>query len=600
MKMKKTIQFFLSLLLLTVTGYVHAQVTIGAESYPSKGSLLDLVSSDKGVLFPKVALVAYNDLSPVIINPSSEDEAHSTGMVVYNENDQAYGVVVGLVVWNGQEWQPLSGTIGSMSQISEMECENIIVKGIYTKNQSLSTASNQIIMPVTVHKEGSYNVLVEVYQGDDPSLSNGYTFSASGELHSVGKTLLTLTGQGRPLKATENANLDQLKVYINGREATCVSGDLPGIQVNDITPNYTLNCSSIKMVLSSYKKGYTLTANDYISIHLSSPPEAAGALYKIETNTVNGISFQGSGILAGGALNIILYGSGTIQKSGWFSYTITGNNLLEQICTVDLNIYDDPVKIRIYASGLNSVYQMAGDTRATYLLAHNKELFGLNKNNNALVPVEDVDVSWNYQSNPSNSENYDDYAIVLVGYNSSFSTNAMRNFVDNYVKKGGVAFFSRESAGDLQEIVNYVSGVSNATTAVSRTSMDGALVPLTGNSPAVNGQYADLRGKGISRDGGSNHHFTKYPSDWEVVAGTASAARIIKHTIYDIYVCGDGGTLAGGLTTSTYPNPACVDTDGNPQTSSTKGGSNLYNEGGYNSFFLANLMLYAVQKQINK
>ncbi|MDR1624116.1 MAG: hypothetical protein LBS04_03995 [Tannerellaceae bacterium] len=89
----------------------HAQVTIGSSESPATGALLDVkqqnnftgdATSTKGILFPRVGLVALNSLSPLVGGtPSLADQLTHKGIVVYNIGTN---LKEGLYSWDGDEW----------------------------------------------------------------------------------------------------------------------------------------------------------------------------------------------------------------------------------------------------------------------------------------------------------------------------------------------------------------------------------------------------------------------------------------------------------------------------------------------------------------
>lgn len=91
---------------------VSAQVTIGSNNPPNNNALLDLQeendgSSTKGLLFPRVELVATDNFAPMA--------AHVKGMVVYNTATTPYDVATdmstrvspGLYYNDGTKWERL-------------------------------------------------------------------------------------------------------------------------------------------------------------------------------------------------------------------------------------------------------------------------------------------------------------------------------------------------------------------------------------------------------------------------------------------------------------------------------------------------------------
>jgi hypothetical protein len=150
--MKLLAKFLFCLILFVITNQLNAQVTIGNLLDPQEGALLDLkekemdenhVNASKGLLFPKVALEAYDDLSPLFDTTTEPQTISSTGMVVYNVNKDATGLDVGLHVWNGSEWIPLSGSALSGQAELEILMAEANIQGALYKNISL-TKNNTI------------------------------------------------------------------------------------------------------------------------------------------------------------------------------------------------------------------------------------------------------------------------------------------------------------------------------------------------------------------------------------------------------------------------------------------------------------------------
>ena len=75
-----------------------AQVGIGTTS-PSAGAMLDITSSDKGVLLPRVDIVDLSTVAPIV-------GGATVGLLVYNTNISSG---VGYYYWNGSSWSALSG-----------------------------------------------------------------------------------------------------------------------------------------------------------------------------------------------------------------------------------------------------------------------------------------------------------------------------------------------------------------------------------------------------------------------------------------------------------------------------------------------------------
>jgi hypothetical protein len=112
--MMKTIKKITGLLFcLCILSNLSAQVTIGATEAPAEGALLQLKdivnaakggeNATKGLLMPRVALVDYTKLAPMLPGASEAQKKEHAGLIVYNltENDN---LKEGIMVWNGELW----------------------------------------------------------------------------------------------------------------------------------------------------------------------------------------------------------------------------------------------------------------------------------------------------------------------------------------------------------------------------------------------------------------------------------------------------------------------------------------------------------------
>ena len=104
-----------AILILLSTSHLHAQVTIGSQKEPRKGTLLDLTqnedgTSTKGLLIPRVLLSGNSILTIAEDNPVNHEE--HTGAVVYNLKkiitDEASLLCPGIHVWMGNKWERLT------------------------------------------------------------------------------------------------------------------------------------------------------------------------------------------------------------------------------------------------------------------------------------------------------------------------------------------------------------------------------------------------------------------------------------------------------------------------------------------------------------
>jgi len=89
------------------TAFVTAQVRIGANAVPEKGTVLDLKSSATapgyvgGLLLPRVALADLTSVPASWAGSGTLDPSKLTGLLVYNTNT---AFAVGIYVWDGTKW----------------------------------------------------------------------------------------------------------------------------------------------------------------------------------------------------------------------------------------------------------------------------------------------------------------------------------------------------------------------------------------------------------------------------------------------------------------------------------------------------------------
>ncbi|MDR0863992.1 MAG: fibrobacter succinogenes major paralogous domain-containing protein [Candidatus Symbiothrix sp.] len=113
--MKKRFMMLLLMAAVLLPLGLRAQVTIGGTSDPQAGAILDLNSTVKGGLI--LSNVEITDLSEIpatgFVGITSVQGANAalTGTIVYNTNENAEKKIKkGLYVWDGNDWQPVSGS----------------------------------------------------------------------------------------------------------------------------------------------------------------------------------------------------------------------------------------------------------------------------------------------------------------------------------------------------------------------------------------------------------------------------------------------------------------------------------------------------------
>ncbi len=184
-------------------------------------------------------------------------------------------------------------------------CVNATVGGVYTVNTALAL-SNTLTIEVDVTTTGTYVIAAS------PVPTNGFAFTGSGTFTSPGKQLVTLTGTGTPQRAEISA------VSVTNISSTCTipvtvqPASAPAVFTLDGTP---ATCTGFT-VAGVYTAGSAASAGNTVKLNVT--VTTAGS-YNITTNTVNGISFSGTGTLALGAQTIILTATGIPTLAGTFN-----------------------------------------------------------------------------------------------------------------------------------------------------------------------------------------------------------------------------------------------------------------------------------------
>lgn len=133
--MKTIIKIQLVLISLCLLPGLQAQVTIGIDELPAEGALLQLKdiakaagdskNADKGLLIPRVSLVNYTTLEPLIHNASEAKKKEHTGLIVYNLTENEY-MKSGIMIWNGIEWDNIKS-----DEMTEDSKDMVVVKNLY-------------------------------------------------------------------------------------------------------------------------------------------------------------------------------------------------------------------------------------------------------------------------------------------------------------------------------------------------------------------------------------------------------------------------------------------------------------------------------------
>ena len=185
-------------------------------------------------------------------------------------------------------------------------CTLPAINGTYMAGIALS-ATNTVTIAVTVTKAGSYSITTNT--------TGGISFSGTGTFTALGSQTIVLTGSGTPVSSGS---------YSFTPGTTGCSFD---ITVAAAAPPATFTYTSVSgvctapLINGTYTAGTALISTNTITLGVN--VTVAGS-YSVNTNSANGVTFSGSGLLAAGAQMIILTSTNTPTASGTFNYTPSG------------------------------------------------------------------------------------------------------------------------------------------------------------------------------------------------------------------------------------------------------------------------------------
>lgn len=164
------------------------------------------------------------------------------------------------------------------------------------------TAGNTAAIDVTVTTAGNYSISTQVI--------NGIKFEASGYL-SLTDTKIILTATGTPI---DGSITEYYPIQFGGNECGLSITFGAPVSPSTFTLGGTSGCDA--MAHGTYTEGIPVDQSNYATISVDVPSTSLGYYY-ITTNTLNGISFSGSGVFTTpGVQMVTLYAFGTPVNAG--------------------------------------------------------------------------------------------------------------------------------------------------------------------------------------------------------------------------------------------------------------------------------------------
>jgi hypothetical protein len=215
---------------------------------------------------------------------------------------------------------PAVFTLGSLAGI----CTQAIPGGTFIAGVAL-TPANTLTVQVNVTTVGTYIL--------GAASTNGFLFSGTGTFTAPGLQTVTLTGLGTPIKAETSV------VTVTNISSTCTHAITveppvpPAVYTLDGTPNA---CTGV-IVNGTYAATVAMAATNTATLKVN---VTTAGTYTITTNTVNGISFNNTGVFTTtGAQTVVLTATGTPETA---SLSVFKPNVTAGSCNFSVTVLSAP------------------------------------------------------------------------------------------------------------------------------------------------------------------------------------------------------------------------------------------------------------------
>jgi hypothetical protein len=180
----------IALLFLTISFFsnVNAQTGIGT-STPNAAAKLDVSSTTKGFLPPKVALTATNSFDPITGLSGSTALATAAGLLIYNTataGTAPNNVVPGYYYWNGTTWVQISA--------------GLIIDNSKTAGFTLGATDNNKVFLIT----SASNITVTVPNTLPVGFSCQFIQGSAGTITLAGSSVTLNSSNGLTTRATNS------------------------------------------------------------------------------------------------------------------------------------------------------------------------------------------------------------------------------------------------------------------------------------------------------------------------------------------------------------------------------------------------------------
>ena len=204
--MKKNFLFLILLLCSTLTFY--GQVSVNTDnSDPDPAAMLDVKSTDKGVLIPRVALVSATD--PIsIIKPE--------GLLVWNTSTTGNYPEPGFYYWDGSDWVQIAAGSGTAASYEIVDSDNDTRISVeYTTDEDtirFFVAGNEVMKHdgKTLHMTDPYNNVFIGNKSGEANIDGEFNIALGGEAlkdNTTGDSNIAIGGEALEQNGAGNGNI---------------------------------------------------------------------------------------------------------------------------------------------------------------------------------------------------------------------------------------------------------------------------------------------------------------------------------------------------------------------------------------------------------
>lgn len=553
----------------------------------------------QGVLIPRLT-TAQRDA--IVIDQQTED-----GLTIFNTDHGCINF------WNKTTggWKGVCGELG-FSEFTIIE--PVKVFGLY-KSQKEVDSSHFVQFTVQVSKPGSYELIATSSQ------DNGYSFLLQGDFPTSGVFNIQMPALGIPVQPTIAPDFDQFSISINGK---LENGGAPAVtfevEVIDSSkkPAFRILCGQAK-VHGLYFFNVPTTNANYIevSIEVDGPlNNVVGATYEFTSNTVDGLSFYGTGKITAAVTNVILYAEGTPTNARNKTITLKSNSQSSNaVCDVEV-IMTIPKKklLTIGASKDLFGYNFSGNALSNKLITTQSNYGTLS---NSVVAFEGWEQIIDAGNDPSESSlsswltGSHPVDIVIIGF-SWIMREGHAILLADYIRKGGVVLAFTQANTGSKWLLQHVFGQSNIGVA-NGGGPGGTYLFSTMEDPVLMGPFGNVQGKYWGEDasitniavGVNPSDIYAYSTQYNTQVSQAinntykKGVTAFRHRSLNFIWVGDGGFNSGlPGATSNIVTPFALKADNSPNVLNNYGSELIVSRRVpvYNAYFTANAIAWALRQ----